>query len=128
MLPPLHIDIAAFDLSKLVLPPKLIICINMIHISDYRCTEALFEMASAVLTDGVLLTYGPYSVGGHMVDSNKAFDDSLRARNSEWGIRKLEDVEQTANSHGLYLEKTISMPANNLCCVFGKRTKVIPSV
>jgi Protein of unknown function (DUF938) len=55
-----------------------------------------------------------------MVESNVAFDDSLRTRNSEWGIRRLEEVELTAKSNGFGLEQVFSMPANNLCVTFRK--------
>jgi hypothetical protein len=61
----------------------LMICINMIHISPWMCTSALFKIAQHCLaTDGLFMTYGPYRVGGEMVDSNQRFDESLRGRNS----------------------------------------------
>ena len=93
----------------------------MIHISPYRCTEALFQSAARCLgQEGILLTYGPYNVDGTMVESNVAFDESLRTRNSSWGIRRLEEVELTAKSNGFGLEQVFSMPANNLCVTFRK--------
>ena len=73
----------------------------MIHISPWECTEALFWSASDVLAPGGLLwTYGPYKEGDSMCDSNVAFDESLRARDTEWGVRSLSAVEAAANSKG----------------------------
>ena len=66
-----------------------------------------------------LVLYGPYHVGGNpTAPSNAAFDESLRARNPEWGVRHLEDVERAANAAGFALAETIPMPANNFTLVF----------
>lgn len=67
-----------------------------------------------------MLTYGPYRVSGEMVESNVKFDESLKSRNSEWGVRDLEAVQSVALTNGLELKETVSMPANNLCVVFEK--------
>ena len=40
---------------------KGIVCINMIHISPWTCTQALFEQAGSILTkDQFLMIYGPF--------------------------------------------------------------------
>jgi hypothetical protein len=57
-------------------------------------------------------------------DSNEAFDQSLRARNEEWGVRDMEDVAEEALENGLVLEDTIAMPANNFSLVF---RRAVPS-
>eukprot|EP01038_Epipyxis_sp_PR26KG_P013842 gene13842-18565_t len=96
-----------------------IICINMIHISPWKNTDDLFRIASQYLAlNGFLLTYGPYKDNGNMVESNKEFDASLKARNSEWGIRDLTDVREVANNHGFDIDEMVNMPANNLCLIF----------
>lgn len=100
-----------------------LININMIHISPKETTNALFSIANRVLDEsGVVLTYGPYRVGGEMVESNVAFDASLKSRNIEWGIRDLEWVSEEAERNGFKLDKAVSMPANNLSCLW-KRAK-----
>ena len=53
-----------------------------------------------------------------MNESNSKFDAELREENSEWGVRKLEDVETEARANNLKLVSNISMPANNLMLVF----------
>ncbi len=97
-----------------------ILCINMIHISPWAATEALFVNAKHVLSSaGVLYLYGPYRQSGrHTEDSNESFDTSLRSHNSEWGIRNLEDVTRIAEAQGFVLENTMDMPANNLSVIF----------
>jgi hypothetical protein len=98
------------------------LCINMIHISPWETTEALFDGAQRTLAAGaVLVTYGPYVIDGDFqAESNVAFDQSLRARNPAWGIRDLKDVEPLARARGFSLAERIAMPANNHTLVFEK--------
>lgn len=103
-----------------------IICCNMIHISPWEVTLGLLDGAARILPeDGILYTYGPYKVGGrHTAPSNEAFDQSLRARNPEWGVRNLDDVALEARRRGLHLIKTVKMPANNFSVIFKKTPMV----
>lgn len=117
----------ALDLDVTRLPWPLeradaVLCINMVHISPWRCTEALMRGAAGVLDEGApLLTYGPYRRGGrHTAPSNAAFDESLRARNPAWGVRDLEQVQAEAEKNGLKLADVVAMPANNFTLVFRK--------
>lgn len=100
-----------------------IININMIHISPWRATLGLMRHAGRVLKRGApLVTYGAYLRKGVVTaPSNVEFDASLRARNPEWGVRNLEDVEKAANDGGIFVEEVVEMPANNLCVMFRKR-------
>ena len=93
---------------------------NMIHISPFECTEALFDGAAEVLEAGApLVLYGPFMVDGrHTAPSNEAFDESLRGRDPAWGIRDLGVVEALAAGRGLTLERRFEMPANNQILVF----------
>jgi SAM-dependent methyltransferase len=101
-------------------------CANMIHISPWPATEALFAGAGRVLPAGAaLFTYGPYRFAGDLAPSNLAFDESLRARDASWGVRDVEDLKRLALEHELALEETIAMPANNHVLVF-RRTSTSP--
>ncbi|HEY4296233.1 MAG TPA: DUF938 domain-containing protein, partial [Paraburkholderia sp.] len=74
---------------------------------------------------GVLYLYGPYKRGGaHTAPSNDAFDQQLRSRNPEWGIRDMETVVALGVSVGLVRDEPIAMPANNFSLVFRKRPGV----
>ena len=99
-----------------------VVNINMIHVTPWQAARGLVAGAGRLLsTGGVLTLYGPYKRDGrHPAPSNEAFDASLRGRNPEWGIRDVADVAALAGHHGLALERTVEMPANNLSLVFRK--------
>ncbi|MGZ3440499.1 MAG: DUF938 domain-containing protein [Polyangia bacterium] len=96
-----------------------IFCANMLHISPWATCAALMQSAARHLAaDGVLLLYGPYLVDGEpTAPSNLAFDADLRARNAQWGLRRLADVTAEAEVAGLRLRGRETMPANNLLLV-----------
>lgn len=97
-----------------------ILCINMVHISPWSATLALFARAAALLpAGGLLYLYGPYLRHDVMTAaSNLEFDASLRARNPQWGLRHLADVDALAERHGLARSALVEMPANNLSLVY----------
>lgn len=98
-----------------------VLCINMIHISPWRATHALFRGAARLLDSrGLLILYGPYLENGTSVQSNLDFDASLKRRNPEWGLRDLEEVTRVAAGHGFARQQIVRMPANNLTVVFTK--------
>lgn len=101
-------------------PFDALVCINMIHISPWAATEGLMALAGERLTGGGLLyLYGPYrETDRPFAASNQAFDESLRARNPSWGVRRLDDVATLAGAAGLRLTERIEMPANNLSLLF----------
>ncbi|MDM0035882.1 DUF938 domain-containing protein [Variovorax sp. J22P271] len=97
-----------------------IYCANMLHIAPAAACPALMEGAARhLVAGGLLITYGPYFEDGAPAPSNLAFDQSLRARDPAWGIRRLEDVVAAGRRAGLALRERHEMPANNLLLVFG---------
>jgi Protein of unknown function (DUF938) len=94
----------------------LIYCANMLHISSWAsCTALMLGAARHLSPAGLLVTYGPYLEDDVATsEGNLAFDKSLRAQNSAWGIRRREDVAQEAARAGLKLTARHAMPANNL--------------
>ncbi len=115
---PLRLDVLTPDWSPSA--ADAIVCINMIHIAPWSATKGLMAGAARLLRTGSpLFLYGPYKRGGrHTAPSNEAFDESLRARNPEWGVRDLDDVERCAEQHGFSLADVVAMPANNLTVIF----------
>jgi SAM-dependent methyltransferase len=96
-----------------------IVCINMIHISPWESSLALFAGAGAVLAPGGLLyTYGPYRFDGQTAESNEAFDRSLRSRDPRWGVRDVRELTTAAGEQGLILRGVVAMPANNHSLLF----------
>jgi cyclopropane fatty-acyl-phospholipid synthase-like methyltransferase len=122
VLPPLALDAAASRWP--MTQADALVSINMIHIAPWAATEGLMAGAKRLLpAGGVLFLYGPFREHGqHTAPSNAAFDESLRARNEEWGVRDLAEVAALASRHGLALEERVAMPANNLSVVFRRRT------
>jgi SAM-dependent methyltransferase len=118
LLAPLRLDVTANDWP--VERAVAVMCNNMIHISPWAATEGLMAGAERVLSaGGILFLYGPYKIGGrHTAPTNQAFDEDLRKRNPEWGIRDLADVTVLAQRHGFAAPEAIEMPANNLSVIF----------
>ncbi len=100
-----------------------VLSINVIHISPWTAAQGLMGGAARLLAkDDVLYLYGPFKENGvHTAPSNVAFDESLRARNPNWGVRDLADVRALADSHGFDFIERVAMPANNLSLVFRRR-------
>ena len=99
---------------------KGIVCINMIHISPWSCTKALFEGSKNFLDKNhFLLLYGPFFRKDEQTsESNLNFHQSLKLQNSQWGIRQLERVNEIAFFNGFVQDKIIEMPANNLSVIY----------
>ncbi len=116
---PIELDASAVQWS--VTEAAAIVCINMVHISPWAATQGLFAGAARILSDpqSPLILYGPYfEPGVEPAPSNVQFDEGLRARNFEWGIRSLEDMDALARRHGFTRSARREMPANNLTLVY----------
>jgi hypothetical protein len=120
LLPPVTLDARAAGWP--IASAEAIVCINMVHISPWSATEGLMRGAGRLLEQGApLYLYGPYRRAGvETAPGNEAFDQSLRSRNPEWGLRDVADVAAEAAGNGLALESIVPMPANNLSLVFRK--------
>jgi len=96
---------------------------NTLHIMPWSNTDWLIKHAADSLKqDGLLICYGPFQEGGrHNADSNLEFDQNLRARDPEMGIRDLVKIRAIGEKYSLLVSSEISMPANNRMLVF-KRT------
>ena len=99
---------------------KGIVCINMIHISTWSCTKALFEESKTYLKKNhFLMLYGPFiRKDKQTTESNLAFNKALKSKNPDWGLRHLDRVNEIAFKNGFVKEKTIDMPANNLSVIY----------
>jgi len=99
-----------------------VLCINMIHISPWETTPALFAGAARHLkrdSSSLVVLYGPYREGGrHTAASNEAFESWLKSLDPRYGVRNLEDVEATAQAAGFVRVQLTRMPANNLLLAF----------
>ncbi|KAF4531675.1 hypothetical protein B566_EDAN011834 [Ephemera danica] len=96
---------------------------NLMHISPWACTPGLFNGAGKYLRPGgILFTYGAYAHGGVITpESNQRFNEMLKERDSEWGLRDIDDLKKIASKVGLFLEKIHDMPANNKTLIWRKQ-------
>ncbi len=119
---PLVIDAASPDWP--IGRADAILSINMVHISPWRSSMGLLDGASRLLpAGGPLILYGPWlSDRITTAPSNLAFDADLKARDPEWGLRKVEDFAGEAQARGLRLVDQRPMPANNLMLLFRNGT------
>ena len=124
---PLDIDVTAPGWAMRLsdgAPAIGVLSVNMIHIAPFDAARGLIAGAGEALAPGGrLFLYGPFSrEGAHTAPSNADFDQSLRGRDPDWGVRDLEgDIVPLAEKAGLALVEAIPMPANNFSVIFEKR-------
>ena len=94
----------------------------MIHVASWACTISLFRESGKLLKKGrFLMLYGPFKISNkHIIQSNYLFDNSLKIKNENWGIRNLEEVSYEGRKNGFFQEDIISMPANNYSIIYRK--------
>ena len=111
---PLPLDAAASDWP--IAHADAVLSLNMVHISPWSAALGLLAGAARLLEPGApLILYGPWLEGGVApAPSNLAFDADLRARDPQWGLRRVEDFAAAAMDQGFQLEQRRAMPANNL--------------
>ena len=118
---PLPLDVRCDDWIKPgAEAPAMVVAVNLLHISPWECTRALMQGSVRHLrSDGKLLIYGPFRVTGkHVSDSNEQFDNALRERNPNWGVRDQDAVINEARQAGLTLADIRLMPCNNRMILF----------
>jgi len=95
---------------------------NTTHIMSWPEVEQMFEGIGRVLeTGGCFVLYGPFNFGGeYSSESNARFDQSLKARDPNSGIRNFEDLGDLARANGLIFMENIPMPVNNRTLVWRK--------
>ncbi len=101
-----------------------ILSLNMIHIAPFDAAIGLFEGASEILSpEGKLFLYGPFKREGQCAPSNHDFDQSLKSRNPQWGVRDLDlEIAPLALKAGLEIIEIFEMPANNLSATFRRKS------
>ncbi|MEZ4546798.1 MAG: DUF938 domain-containing protein [Thermodesulfobacteriota bacterium] len=88
---------------------------NTLHIMSKPRVGCFFDGVEVVMRGGgTLCIYGPFNYGGgYTSDSNKKFDEWLKGRDPESGIKDFEWVNSLAERAGFTLIKDHEMPVNN---------------
>jgi cyclopropane fatty-acyl-phospholipid synthase-like methyltransferase len=115
---PLELDVLAPNWPMLMV--DAVFSANAVHIMSWSAVEAMFTGIDNVLeTNGRLCLYGPFNYDGRYTsDSNARFDEWLKARDPQSGIRDFEALDQLAGHIGLHLINDHAMPANNRILVW----------
>ena len=113
----------SLDLGLNQWPPVPVDCVyaaNVMHIVSPAFGENLIRGAAKSLAEsGLLVLYGPYKYSGAFTTpSNANFDQWLKTRDRQSGIRDFEWVCGLATDAGLALVEDRSMPANNQMLAF----------
>jgi hypothetical protein len=123
VLPPIALDVVqdAWPAG----PFDAVFSANTAHIMPETAVAAMFAGVGAVLADkGPFLLYGPFNYDGRFTsESNRRFEDWLRARDPLMGIRDVTWLRGLADSAGLVLDEDLEMPVNNRCLVWRKTAK-----
>ncbi len=111
--PPLELDVRMLPWP--VSQSDAVFSANAVHIMSWASVEALLRGVGEILAPGgVLCFYGPFNYDGRVTsESNARFEDWLKSRDPESGIRDFEAVDALARSAGLALRADEEMPANN---------------
>jgi SAM-dependent methyltransferase len=96
---------------------------NTVHIISWPEVERMFAHISRILLPGgCVCFYGPYNYNGKFTsESNARFNDWLKSRDPNSGVRDFEAVNRLAATHGLELFRDIEMPSNNRSLVWISR-------
>ncbi|HML94985.1 MAG TPA: DUF938 domain-containing protein [Thermodesulfobacteriota bacterium] len=88
---------------------------NTLHIMSESRVGCLFDGIEVVMRGGgTLCIYGPFNYGGdYTSESNAKFDEWLKGRDPESGIKDFEWVNALAERAGFTLVKDHEMPVNN---------------
>ncbi len=118
VLPPLAIDVN--DASWQIKSVDAIFNANTVHIISWIGVERLFAHISRVIEPGgYVCFYGPFNYGGNFTsESNARFDDWLKSRDPDSGVRDFEAVNMLATTRGLELLHDFDMPSNNRMLVW----------
>ena len=121
VLPPIELDVARHHWPKNIYDG--IFTANTAHIMSWPEVVEMFNGVNQVLAQqGKFCLYGPFNYQGHYTSpSNAHFDQWLKARDPQSGIRDFEALSALADENDLKLVKDYEMPVNNRLLVWQKK-------
>jgi hypothetical protein len=93
-----------------------ILAFNLVHLISWQGTTLLIQHASQLLekTQGFLAIHGPFMREGMFMSvSDRRFDEDIKSRDEQWGLRDLEEVVGIAGGYGFRREEIMEMRAGN---------------
>ena len=118
--PPFELDVSASKWP--VMAVDAVFTANSVHIMHQPDVVNLIAGAGRLLPrGGSFVIYGPFNYHGRYTsESNARFDQWLKARDPESGVKNVEEVESLAAENGMKLVRDYEMPANNRILHFSK--------
>ena len=104
------------------LPVDALYTANTLHIVSWELVVKFFEgIAENLSSKAHICIYGPFKYKNEFTsESNAKFDQWLKGRDLNSGIRDIEAILSLATTAGLQLIQDHKMPANNQLLVFTK--------
>lgn len=95
---------------------------NTLHIMSWEAVQTCFAgVGRLLLPSGLFIVYGPFNYAGQFTSaSNARFDQWLKQRDPDSGIRNFEDLNVLAAKAGMELQADYTMPVNNRILVWRK--------
>ena len=95
---------------------------NTYHIMHWHEVVTMVEGVKHILSvDGIFMIYGPFNYNNdYTSSSNRLFDDMLKERDLQSGLRNFEDLESLTKNNSLALYEDVTMPGNNRLLIFKK--------
>lgn len=95
---------------------------NTIHfVSETTASNIIRCAAERLAPEGYFFIYGPFKdQGAFTSDSDERFEQWLKGRDPESGIKDFQWVEAIANQNDMVFEQRYAMPANNFILVYRK--------
>ena len=96
---------------------------NTSHIMSWREVQAFFDGVGQILqTGGIFCLYGPFNEQGqYSSESNARFDQMLRQRDPDSGLRDFSDLNALAQKADLVFHHNHVMPVNNQMLIWHKK-------
>jgi cyclopropane fatty-acyl-phospholipid synthase-like methyltransferase len=121
--PPIEVDLnKPWPTPNTAVPVDGLYTANTLHIISWPLVVKFFEgIAKNVSSNAHVCIYGPFKYEGEYTSgSNAQFDQWLKERDHNSGIRDIQAVLLLASAAGLHLIQDHIMPSNNQLLVFSK--------
>jgi len=121
---PFSLDVSKDNWPELntIQPIDALFSANAVHIMSWDNVLDYFRHGTKLLEkNGLFLLYGPFNYNGEYTsESNASFDQWLKVRDLESGIRDFEALDELANKNSMKLTHDIEMAANNRILCWNK--------
>ncbi len=120
ILPPIELDVLDYDWNLTGI--DAVFSANTVHIMGWIAVKALFEGVGSVLSSGgYYCLYGPFLHNNeYSSESNREFDQWLKQRDAQSGIRDFDALNQLAHNFNMQFISRHYLPANNEVIVWQK--------